>query len=769
MYEAFYGLREKPFNLTPDPRFLYLSEKHREAFAHLLFGIKNRNGFVMVTGEIGTGKTTICRTLVKKLDEDTEVAFIFNPCLSPEELLLKINEDFGISSRAQTIKDLIDELNEYLLDRAARGKNCVLVIDEAQDLTPSVLEQIRLLSNLETETQKMLQIVLVGQPELVMSLELPELRQLNQRITARYHLKPLNYEETLQYIAYRLRVAGGRGKVQFSRSAIRQIYRFSGGTPRVINAVCDRALLVAYTKEVRFITKSIVKRAVKEIRGERIARRKRLALKRFLPSPGVVSVALLLVLAMILMPALRERRAPGPAARSSAFDTAPEWLEPADVEPAKVIAKVEESLPIQPVAAPEHTADPFARLLADVHADVTRNAAAVSILRAWDMALLTGYPRDNSVSGLIDFAGENGFVGEVLYPDLDQLTAIDLPAFVKLAGDNASIWVGVLGVDDEEVRISAAVSEVISVQRHAFEERYLRNAVVLWRDPDPDAAVLKADMKGARVRALQEELRALGRLDAEPSGVYDAATIAAVRAFQQETGLIVDGIVGKQTRMALASLDPNIDTPSLRPLPAVEVPSSARAAESQEEQLSLVTPLDPSGIAQEAPLAIPGEERRETVDVAEQAPVVVAVAPQQEASTGTSEDSSVPGQFPSPETSSPASGISEHPGEGPQPAPPPIEPYDLADKTPGDDDGPPQTSPEVVSLEDAERPVTVEVLPDPIRNAADDAMPQNDRAPLGDGESLDDAGKEITAPALNGVPLVPHESGQPAGPGEAAR
>jgi general secretion pathway protein A len=185
MYKAFYGLREKPFNLTPDPRFLYLSEKHKEAFAHLLYGIRNRAGFVMVTGEIGTGKTTICRNLLNQLDEDTELAFIFNPMLSPLELLKKIVSEFGIAAQGTNALELTEELNEYLLEAAAKGKNCVLLIDEAQNLDPQVLEQIRLLSNLETETEKLLQIVLIGQPELGEKLALHELRQLNQRITWR--------------------------------------------------------------------------------------------------------------------------------------------------------------------------------------------------------------------------------------------------------------------------------------------------------------------------------------------------------------------------------------------------------------------------------------------------------------------------------------------------------------------------------------------------------------------------------------------------------
>jgi general secretion pathway protein A len=284
MYEAFYGLNEKPFNLTPDPRFLYLSAKHKEAFAHLLYGIRNRCGFVMVSGEIGTGKTTICRSLLKQLDPDTEVAFIFNPKLSPVELLQTINADFGITSKAETVRGLIDELNAHLLDRAAKGKNCVLIIDEAQNLGTETLEQIRLLSNLETETEKLLQIVLIGQPELAKKLELTELRQLNQRITARYHLGTLSGEETLHYIAFRLRVAGGRKKVKFTRSAVRTIHRISGGTPRVINALCDRALLIGYTKETRNIAPTIVRKASAEIQGAARPGRSYGGFRRFVPA-----------------------------------------------------------------------------------------------------------------------------------------------------------------------------------------------------------------------------------------------------------------------------------------------------------------------------------------------------------------------------------------------------------------------------------------------------------------------------------------------------
>ncbi|MGC9053719.1 MAG: ExeA family protein, partial [Candidatus Hydrogenedens sp.] len=268
MYESFYGLKEKPFSLTPDPKYLFLSEKHKEAFAHLLFGIKNRMGFIMVTGEIGTGKTTICRALLSQLDPDTELAFIFNPCLNPVELLKRILTEFGVQTKADTLLDLTDQLNEFLLSKSRQQKNCVLVIDEAQNLTPSVLEQIRLLSNLETEKEKLLQIVLIGQPELLDRLKLHELRQLNQRITARYHLNALDEQETRQYIAYRIHIAGGKKRIQFAPKAYKLIYKHSKGIPRLINSICDRALLVGYTREKKVIDQYIVKQALKELHGQ---------------------------------------------------------------------------------------------------------------------------------------------------------------------------------------------------------------------------------------------------------------------------------------------------------------------------------------------------------------------------------------------------------------------------------------------------------------------------------------------------------------------
>jgi general secretion pathway protein A len=251
MYEEFYNFRERPFNLTPDPKYLFLSERHREALAHLLYGIRQRCGFILLTGEVGTGKTTLCRALLRSLDEDTEIALILNPNVSSVELLQAVNREFGLAGIGERRMTLVDELNGHLLARRAAGKNLVLIVDEAQNLPPSVLEELRLLSNLETETEKLLQIVLIGQPELKDLLRRPELRQLDQRMSVRYHLSPLDQRETRDYIDHRLGVASEKPGVRFSGSAVRGIYGFIRGAPRLINIVADRALLTGFARSRR--------------------------------------------------------------------------------------------------------------------------------------------------------------------------------------------------------------------------------------------------------------------------------------------------------------------------------------------------------------------------------------------------------------------------------------------------------------------------------------------------------------------------------------
>lgn len=651
MYEAFYGLRERPFNLTPDPKFLYLSDKHKEAFAHLLYGIKNHSGFVMLTGEIGTGKTTICRNLLNQIDPDTEVAFVFNPALNAIELLKKINSEFGIDASADNALELVETLNRYLLDAAARGRNCVLVIDEAQNLTPPVLEQIRLLSNLETEKDKLLQIILIGQPELGEVLALKELRQLNQRITARYHLKPLTEQETLQYIAYRLHVAGGRRKVQFDRKAVRAIFKFSGGVPRVINAICDRALLVGYTRELRTITAQVVRAAAREIRGERLRRSGfwGAAFRRLVPSPGLLLTAIVIVIILYsfvrpLENALNQiasqgLRAPNnnvPAGRSGAMETA-DASAPAPETPAAPA----------PAPTPERAAFIDALLALDT-GDAVKRAGQV-LLEAWKLDKNAAPPEAPSPASIAEFAVRNGLLCESLTPGVDQLLAINLPAFIKIRMGTKDLWLALAGADGESLRVSTGADGLASVTRDELTAYYAKEALILWRDPTPGARVLHPNASGEPVERMKEALRRLGRLPAEnTSPVYDPETVAAISKLQEETGLAVDGVAGKQVRMVLASWMPEQPTPGLRemnvPVPegaapeaaAPAAPEAAAATPQPETAPAEATPPVPETPA--VPEAAPGADAPET-----EAPADVPVTPEE------TEDSVMPVEDTQPE------------------------------------------------------------------------------------------------------------------------
>lgn len=265
MYCDFFGFTEKPFTITPNPHFIYLSGNHREAFAHLLYGIDSHAGFIAMTGEVGTGKTTVLRTLLSQLDpEKYKSALIFNPCLSGEQLLASICRDFGIKTAKKNSFAYLEALNRYLLEENAVGRTLVLVIDEAQNLAPEVLEQVRLISNLETERDKLIQIILAGQPELDDVFNRHDLRQLNQRITVRCKLSPMGLDDTKEYISHRLKISGSRIPGLFSKGAVKRIYRFSGGIPRLINVACERALIMAWTRESLTVTPSIAAQVVAE-------------------------------------------------------------------------------------------------------------------------------------------------------------------------------------------------------------------------------------------------------------------------------------------------------------------------------------------------------------------------------------------------------------------------------------------------------------------------------------------------------------------------
>lgn len=267
MYERYFGLKEKPFNVTADPSFLFFSRRHKEAFAHLLYGIKERKGFLEITGEIGAGKTTLCKALLNSLEKSTKTALILNPDLSKTQLLKTIVQDLGIECKQASSATLLSKLNEFLIAQLSSGGNVVLIIDEAQNLRVSLLEQIRLLSNLETEKEKLLQIVLVGQPELRQRLKLPQLKQLRQRISVRYHILPLDQDELIPYIKHRLAVAGATNSLCFTEKSVSKIYDYSQGIPRLINILCDKGLLTAFARQTKTVTHEMIEECIEELEG----------------------------------------------------------------------------------------------------------------------------------------------------------------------------------------------------------------------------------------------------------------------------------------------------------------------------------------------------------------------------------------------------------------------------------------------------------------------------------------------------------------------
>ncbi len=267
MYEEFYGLSAPPFSITPDPRFLFFSDRHREAYEHVLFGITQRKGFIQLTGEVGAGKSTLCRAVLERLGSGYATALILNPMMTSNQLIRAILHELGLDSSGNDRLRLGHRLNEFLLARSAAGGDVVLFVDEAQDLPDELLEEIRLLSNLETDDRKLLQIVLIGQPELRVRLARPSLRQLRQRITVRYHLGPLQRDEIEAYILHRLTVAGARGRPTFSPAAVRAVHRASHGVPRLVNAICDKTLLAGYVEGVDRLGRRQVRRAVRDLAG----------------------------------------------------------------------------------------------------------------------------------------------------------------------------------------------------------------------------------------------------------------------------------------------------------------------------------------------------------------------------------------------------------------------------------------------------------------------------------------------------------------------
>ena len=548
MYLQFFGLTEKPFAITPDPRYLYLSARHADALAHLVYGINEAGGFIQLTGEVGTGKTTTIRSLLARAPKNAEIALILNPRLSASEFLHALCEELGLaaddSSDAQT-KALVDMLNRYLLSAHARGRRVVLIVDEAQNLAPDVLEQVRLLTNLETETHKLLQIILIGQPELRKLLAREDLRQIAQRITARYHLEALSGEETGAYVRHRLRVAGATADI-FTRTALRAVHRASGGIPRLINVLCDRALLGAYTQDLHQVPAGLVRRAAAEVFGQEPG-------SRWMPAVlACLALAVLGGSALLLWrhaPAQFTLHLPGRSARA-----------PAQAPPAALPAAAASA----PAAAPATPSGPstanLAQLLATYHDSTDTDSAFQQLLTLWKASYVPG-----SADGCTQ-AQAQGLQCLAQRGSLAQLRLLNRPAILMLSDDSGSMFQVVLrGLTDEAAQVQIG-THVGSVGIAELARYWFGDFVLVWRPATRSVQDLSAGMHGLQVRRLREQLdRWRGAQSPTPGDDYDENVMRLVEQFQRANRLSVDGVAGIETQVALDAAIAAPDSPLLAP------------------------------------------------------------------------------------------------------------------------------------------------------------------------------------------------------------
>jgi general secretion pathway protein A len=571
MYLDYFNLNESPFSLTPDPRYLFMSERHREGLAHLLYGVKQPGGFVQLTGDIGSGKTTLCRCLIKQLPAETEVALVLNPRLTAIELLATVCDELRIPYPAETgsIKVLIDALNLHLLKAHAQGRRTVLIIDEAQNLNEDVLEQIRLLTNLETSQEKLLQIILIGQPELLSLLGGRKLRQLAQRITARYHLLALSKNETCAYIQHRLRVAGRRNPL-FTDRAMRCVYRLSGGMPRLINIICDRALLGAYARDKRRITSTIVRTASRETRG-RVPRHHKL---RLAWAFGIAITAFLVIAAVFFIsPALRSmfiRNGSNVASNaqslpadfeSSRANVGEVGEEVETLDSAKTVsAKLGQPPALSKGASNGNSEDlGLADILANPDLRGSASSSFASLYALWGVQFSA-----NSSQMACQAEKAQGFECLFQVGNWPKLRRFNLPAILETVLPNGERnGVALVGLSKDSATLA------IGGRQYTFplleiNEVWDGSFILIWKPPF-NAKPLSS---GSRDEAVQWIRTALDSLEgtAVPSDVpdfYDETLRQRVLAFQREQSLIPDGCVGPETlaRLTVALEGPN--APSL--------------------------------------------------------------------------------------------------------------------------------------------------------------------------------------------------------------
>lgn len=538
MYTKFFGLNEKPFAITPDPRYLFMSERHGEGLAHLVYGVTESGGFIQLTGEVGTGKTTLVRTLLGQMPSEADVALILNPQLSAIEFLVAICEELGIPlpEERHSSKALVDALNLHLLSTHARGHRTILLIDEAQNLSAAVLEQLRLLTNLETAKQKLLQIILIAQPELRELLAQPNLRQLAQRVTGRYHLEPLSREEAAEYIDHRLRVAGALGEI-FDPAAKREVYRLSGGIPRLMNVICDRALLGAYSRGSRTVNKRLVRRAAAEVSGHSLTP---VLLKWFVPACAVIGIMLV-----------------GAGVWSMLSDRGEAGGETVTV-PVSGRSAVTGNATSGDLGVRERAANPappeatsLEQLLQSAASLTDGETAMQSLFELW------GLEYESTAGTACEQAEAQGmscYFNRGTWSGLRQLNRPVVLTLTDSAGETHELALVALHDDAADLMIG---DHEVAYPLEEISELWFGQYLLLWDPPNGRDDAMRPGMRDENVRWLRQSLATVdpdlspGNLE---SDYFDEELRELVMDFQRRQRLPVDGLAGSQTLIVLNSL-----------------------------------------------------------------------------------------------------------------------------------------------------------------------------------------------------------------------
>lgn len=537
MYQAFFSLKEQPFSISPDPDFLFLSHRHQEAIAHLQYGVQGNGGFVLLTGEVGTGKTTVCRKLLRDIGATTDIAFILNPALTDIELLATICDEFQIDYEKDKIslKLLFDSLTAWMMNNHHQGRSAIVLIDEAQHLSFSVLEQLRLLTNIESNNKKPLQVILIGQTELQQKLKQSELRQLAQRISARYHLLPLTEQESAYYIQHRLNVAGASFPI-FERRAVRDVFRRSQGVPRLINLLCDRSLLCAYTQNSLKVTALMVKKASEEMD---LSTNQTLFNSTFKTSWRFIALSLLIVLTAFQIPELlrffKEVKAQ-PTQAAILSESSAELIVPIELQQPGTLAALQDNESL-------NWFDNYESL------DIS-NATFVNAL--FNLYAVWGYQGDPETINCEQ--GKSVFLS--CYSEnttLKKLKQLNYPGVVKLERDNLESLHAVLYTINGSYQLLID-GQVIEVSENWFNKYWSGELTVLWQAPFELQGNLKFGQQSEQIAWLVKQLNQLQGMPSESKNRFDLTLLQQVMSFQLENGLKDDGIVGAQTLMPLMQI-----------------------------------------------------------------------------------------------------------------------------------------------------------------------------------------------------------------------